>query len=177
MDFLSNFSSSRPGRVAIWRETLPQHFKTVTGIYEGKTQFKCGAALKNNSFNPGTQGYNAKALAVFAEFCNCSKTTPGRDHFENGTLCLAYECKVSHTATNVSYESVFSWEARYNYTHYGNSGSPVRPESVYWWPLFDLFDVPTWHHSDKDCSHFCFIPQLYDEGFSRLSAILNLTSF
>ena len=177
VDFLSNFSSSRSGRVAIWRETLPQHFRTETGAYAGtgKPQLSGCAAIPDGVH--GTQGFNNETLMVFAEMCNCSRRVTGRENLENGTLCLAHECTVDHTATNVSYESVFVWEAQSNRTHHGNHERSALTKSgrIYWWPLFDVFDVPSWHKNDVDCSHFCFIPQLYEAGFSRLSDILMMT--
>ena len=175
LDFLSNFTASKHGRVAIWRETLPQHFKTSAGLYSGDQPTGCGFPIKDTV--KGTQGYNQKTLTEFAKVCECTTAVPGRDNYEgdgsDGTLCLAYDCTMDHTASNVSYQSVHSWEEQNQIAH-SKSTTSNEPSRVYWWPLFDVFDIPSWHTSDGDCSHFCFIPQAYEMGWARLHDILNL---
>ena len=40
------------------------------------------------------------------------------------------------------------------------------------WQIADLFDVATWHVASNDCSHFCFVPALYEAAFERLEPLL-----
>ena len=45
---------------------------------------------------------------------------------------------------------------------------------VHRWDIADLFDVPLWHVHDKDCSHFCFVPRMFELAFYRLNLLLSL---
>lgn len=44
--------------------------------------------------------------------------------------------------------------------------------SILRWDVFNLFDNVKWHSQDMDCSHFCYIPTLYDNAFERLELLV-----
>ena len=44
--------------------------------------------------------------------------------------------------------------------------------SILRWNIFDLFGNIKWHSKDMDCSHFCYVPTLYDNVFERLELLL-----
>ena len=188
--FLANFSSAVAGRVAIWRETTPQHFKSKSGIFTDTDRYSgCGAPMSTRALGrDDTEEYNRLARRAFSEFCKCSihETRFG----SNGSTpqsCIAYDCVMNHTAAPVSFESLFSWQVlncnnytlrvRRNVLHSGarqRSSHRHTPDRVCWWPVLRLFDVPEWHMSDGDCSHYCFIPALFDESFLHISDILQV---
>ena len=40
------------------------------------------------------------------------------------------------------------------------------------WNIADIFDEPLWHFDQADCSHFCYVPPLYEAAFERLELLL-----
>jgi hypothetical protein len=40
------------------------------------------------------------------------------------------------------------------------------------WDIFDLFDNIKWHSKDMDCTHHCYVPEVYDAAFERLELLV-----
>ncbi|KAK3245042.1 hypothetical protein CYMTET_45371 [Cymbomonas tetramitiformis] len=165
--FLSNFSED-PNRISVFYSTLPQHFEGKTGHYN-RSGSQC-TALGPEVL--AEQGYNNVSRSAFRSVCRGEAATrDGRP--------LLYRCtEFGNYTASTKYQSVPSWWEINNYT--GRLQAQARQGSdwnepggyVYYLPVFDLFDVHKWHNGDKDCSHFCFIPTLFEAFYDRLIFVL-----
>ena len=160
--FLVDFASSS-NRIAIWRSALPQHFNTKDGHFDHyqKTAKTCTA--QNNA---SIQEYNKVYNAGFAELCNATKPS----------LCNSYEQTCTVNPMDMESPTVYKYyidnqccEKRLERIRKG--GTNVSG-TIYRWEINDLFDVPFWHAHDYDCSHFCYVPALYEAAFERLGLLI-----
>ncbi|KAL7540222.1 hypothetical protein ACHAXR_009953 [Thalassiosira sp. AJA248-18] len=170
--YLADFASSGDNRVAIWRSALPQHFNTSDGHFrEGKGCSILTRKKPNLSHADATiQLYNTFYNKAFAEFCNVllDQTSPSE--------CESYEVRCTVNRISQKFPTLFKYytnerccEKRLERLKNGNatvSGTILR------WNIADIFDVPLWHASGSDCSHFCYVPALYETAFERLRFLL-----
>lgn len=142
-------------------DTLPQHFNTSDGHYEGGKQ--CLLKQLKSGKGSAIQQYNNATESLFSTFCNAEEDCSRRHE---------RTCTVNRTSTE--YRTVYKHLVDNNCTerleryrgHSTVSGRILR------WNIADLFDVPQWHYDNGDCSHFCYIPPLYEAAFERLDLLL-----
>ena len=168
--YLADFSASG-NRIAIWRDILPQHFDSANGNYPPKdSSGKCRSFNKSQDSMP-IQSFNIAASKGFSEHCK-STTSDDLCHIPH-----RYICTMNVTATN----------CRTVYKHLTENNVTIKAEAlkkkyeteegmakgnILHWSIADLFNVPEWHASDTDCSHYCYIPAIYEAAFSRLNWLL-----
>mmetsp|Transcript_79864 Transcript_79864/g.222395 ORF Transcript_79864/g.222395 Transcript_79864/m.222395 type:complete len:545 (+) Transcript_79864:116-1750(+) len=171
LTFLTSFGASRNDRVAVWRSVLPQHFNTSDGHF-GPAKNCTPLKTKSNSPRP-LQNYNRMAEKGFAKHCE----PPSR---AGTTPCdrLRRMCTMNATATDC--RTLYHHLVRNNVTARAEEFRRTYAETkgmvtgnVLRWEIADLFDVPSWHFRDSDCSHFCYVPALYEEAFRRLDLLLS----
>jgi hypothetical protein len=169
--FLTGFAASGKEKVAIWRSTLPQHFDGAHG--DGHYPSKASGCIPlpegavdgvNLSL---VQNFNRASDEGFVKHCNVSMKAPCDE-------LLRHTCTMNATATN--YRTVYKHLVDNNLTEQAEAmrrrGDFVKGE-IFHWNIVDLFNVPQWHASDSDCSHFCYVPALYEEAFRRLELLLS----
>ncbi|KAL7516579.1 hypothetical protein ACHAWX_001578 [Stephanocyclus meneghinianus] len=169
--YLTNFSAGAQNRIAIWRSSLPQHFDTHNGHYPSDNnvaQTPC-VAIKEDYSPKGknrTQEYNRVHSSAFEKFCHTNQSSCGN---------MMYTCTVN--TTSMDFRTVYFYWVANNLTVELDRTKHDKANvtgSILLWQLFDLFDVPVWHSSNGDCSHFCYVPALYEAAFQRLELLLGL---
>ena len=194
--YLANFTSHSENRVAIWRSSLPQHFDTPDGHYpDRKAKVKQCVAIKEDYIsqqNNTGQEYTKIHDRAFSSFCSSESSLCGH---------LQHTCTVNTHAVDVL--SVYYYWVKNNLKSELEHAKHMNPNvtgNILEWPLFDLFDVPMWHAKgkscrpvrfichvasiqpsyhhkfivDDDCSHYCYVPALYEAAFQRLDLLLSL---
>lgn len=130
------------------------------------------------------QKYNKAADLGFATFCDNN-----HDHEEyqlqqeqSSSSCtnnnFEHTCTVNRT--NMEYRTVYRFLVENNCTKQLNkrfrggddSNSTLRGGKILRWNIDNLFDHAQWHVSDDDCSHFCYVPPMYEAAFERLDMLL-----
>jgi hypothetical protein len=165
-------------RIAIWRSALPQHFDTPDGHYKPNSECSLSPRKLNRSNDTPIQLYNRIYDDAFSEFCNATTSTLNFNTYEQ-------HCTVNRTS--LEYPTVFEYYMHGTHVDvmYGGSGrcceerlerfrrvNPIVTGSILRWNVADLFDVPSWHAGPDDCSHFCYVPSLYEAAFERLLLLL-----
>jgi len=193
--YLSNFSNN--GKIAIWRETQPQHFPSQTGLWEGKPVLPCQERMNKT----GKGVYNAITLAMFQRLSesaaplsekdagNATATPAGKRLHQafrdwtrpgGGPDPLLYTLHANQDAGYLeSLRHYWQTENDKDGSKYAGELADLKSNpkqtsgKVYWWPIFDIFDrFYDWHHSDQDCTHFCFTIGPFDAGLERLGLII-----
>ena len=179
--YLANFSSSG-NRNAVWRAALPQHFASTDGHFTGWKERPGLAITRNQTL--------ARAKKLAKKLHSCSAIEKGNQQVYNKVyddafrrLChnarqcnhFRHKCTVNPVA-EVDYQTPYKFWRDNNCMlterermRLGNSN--VTGE-ILQWRIFDLFDVTSWHKDDLDCSHFCFVPPLFEAAFERLRLLL-----
>mmetsp|Transcript_7134 Transcript_7134/g.13411 ORF Transcript_7134/g.13411 Transcript_7134/m.13411 type:complete len:154 (+) Transcript_7134:2-463(+) len=148
-------------RIAIWRSALPQHFQSTNGHYGNHN--KSGCVPLKTSFRE--QVYNVAYDAVFDEMC---QTLDGVD-----TSCSPYEKHCNVNIREKKHQTTYQFRISNNLTAWVDErDDPVKKGTIFRWNIADLFDNHLWHHTIFDCSHYCYVPQLFDEAFKRLELLL-----
>lgn len=168
--YLTDFASSGDNK-AIYRTALPQHFNTSDGHFDSPGDSKtCSLQHRKPEGSNSTmfQNYNRIYNKAFATLCNTKQ--------HNSSDCGPYMHTCTVNRTNVEYPTVYKYYVdsqccekrleRYNKGNGTVTGTILR------WNIADLFDEPQWHASTGDCSHFCYIPALYEAAFERLDLLL-----
>ena len=148
LTYLTNFTSSRDDRVAIWRSALPQHFDTSDGNYdEGELakvkDKKCVHVKDPNSKQP----YNKLYDEAFSRMCS-RESRPEIDGLHLDCGSIRESCRVN--VTSLDYYTVYSYWLRNNLTedveafHKRHNNATMTGE-IFRWNIYDLFDVPTFH--------------------------------
>jgi len=181
--YLSNFTASKAKRVAVWRSALPQHFPTKDGHFYGwkKMQKDSCSAIDKVYSGKHQQTYNEVYDEAFSKLCQ------PKEQIDSTAMqsCDNHRhlCKVN-PAAEVDYQTI------YNFWRANNCTEPMEREqlrlstlnsteerhatgTIYRWNIFDLFDITQWHAKDLDCSHFCYIPPLFEASFHRLELLLS----
>ena len=189
--YLSNFTASKDNRIAVWRSALPQHFATDDGHFHGGKTLRnhsCSAIDDKDNYR-SQQVYNKVYDEAFSKLCQTEQqidetTKQSCDHH-------MHSCKVK-PAAEVDYQTIHKFWRDNNCTEHiererlrliSLSGTEEKQVSVTGtilrWSIFDLFDERRWHSNDSDCSHFCYIPSLFEAAFERLELLLSplLASF
>ena len=152
---------------------LPQHFRGPVGDGHYKRGSNCSLVARRSAAGGGggggpIQNYNRAYDKGFERLCRPSGGV--------AASCKRYDLTCTANATSTSSRTV--------YRHLVDNGLAERAEEfrrdhagnvtgrILWWNVADLFDVPLWHASDGDCSHFCYIPPLYEGAFERLNLLL-----
>ena len=186
MTWLVNFSRT-PGKTAIWRESLPQHFRTIDGTYGGRGAQEPGCVKRGMGVVPGNLGtsvvwpkqrYNNVTAAIWEELCG-PPTTMGVSHRCNAAALMRRD------ESGEFGESLLQWWRTNKYTaqleHYAVTKKKKKKENelvgeVWEWPVFELFDEAyEFHSSLGDCTHYCFVPELFNAAYETLRRVLDLT--
>ena len=154
------------------RSHLPQHFNSTDlhfYAHDADTR-QCDPeyrkAIKANQ-TTAIQTYNNVTEEALTSLCYQPKDGSCNYHQHKHT------CIVDRTNT----------ELRTVYKHLVENNSTKRLEryheseanitgTILKWNIADIYDEPAWHHSNGDCSHFCYIPPLYEAAFERLELLL-----
>ena len=165
--FLADFANA--GRIAIWRSALPQHFSSSDGhYYHGRKSMTRGCLIQPRKPNGQTtiQHYNKLYNEQFAQFCNANSNQSNN----------AYEVECTVNRQSLEYPTVYKYYTTEkccdNRLERLKSGNGNVTGTILRWEIADLFDVPLWHVDDMDCSHFCYVPSLYESAFERLILLL-----
>ena len=184
--YLANFSSSG-NCSAVWRAALPQHFASADGHFTGwkerpglaitrnqtlarskklrKQNHSCSAIEKGNH-----QVYNKVYDDAFRRLCHNAhqldkETKQPCDQFR-------HRCTVA-PAAEVNYQTPYKfWRDNNIERERMRLGDSNVTGDILRWRIFDLFDVLRWHKDDFDCSHYCFVPPLFEAAFERLRLLL-----
>ena len=159
--FLTNFSASRADRIGVWRSALPQHFDVARsfGHFPGWRMLPKGhkcASLRNKT-RGYQQVYNQFYDGMFNQ--NCKAECDG----------LVYNCTLDTTSTEVQTIHKFLLDNGLQQP----AAERVVSGEILRWNTFDIFDVPSWHTKNNDCSHFCYVPALYETALERLGILLS----
>ncbi|KAL9186030.1 hypothetical protein ACHAXT_005268 [Thalassiosira profunda] len=162
--FLADFASSGGDKIAIWRSALPQHFQTDDGHHEeGK---ECSLVPRKPADGGVIQKYNAIYEETFARICNAQLSSG----------CNAYEHSCSVNVKSVEHPTLYRYYKENTccreHLERLEKGDASVTGTILRWQIADLFDVPQWHVASNDCSHFCFVPALYEAAFERLELLL-----
>lgn len=198
--YLANFTASSENRVAVWRSALPQHFDTPDGHYPHDRKVedkKCVAINKDYILQENNTGqeYTKVHQEAFSTFCSKERSLCGY---------LKHTCTVNTRDVDVL-SVYYYWVKNNmkSELEHAEHMDPIVTGTILEWPLFDLFDVPMWHargkssHGmillfiripfsnniiyieisilDEDCSHYCYVPALYEAAFQRLDLLLSLS--
>eukprot|EP00756_Hemistasia_phaeocysticola_P000778 Hpha_TRINITY_DN10561_c0_g1::TRINITY_DN10561_c0_g1_i1::g.31367::m.31367 len=170
LEWAVNWTSARQGRLAIWRETLPQHFTfSDTGIFVGskfkfgmnasnKAPVKCGP-LKKRLRNGGE--YNAEFYEVYRRM-RVEGAPPGWLHTEDKPSSVEQFWRQYNWTTELAEE-----ERR------RQGRNRVKKAKIGVLPLWDMLaDIPDIHPHNGDCSHWCYAPGVWDAIIERLGLVI-----
>ena len=174
--YMANFTASKENRVAVWRSALPQHFATKDGHFYGRKKLPKDSSCTaiNRTKHRGWQVYNEVYDEAFSKLCQSDRRA------DEACAHLRHICSVDPTA-DVGYQTIYSfWRANNCTEHMARErirlqNSTSVTGSILRWNVFDIFDEPQWHKSSGDCSHFCYLPSLFETAFERLELLLSPT--
>ncbi len=164
---LVNFTTSKSRRIAVWRSALPQHFPTPSGHHDlwlnyGKNKNYTCAPIKGSYRD---QVYNIIHDEAFDDLCS-------RGSFPKSS-CSAFERNCTVNIREMAYQTVYQFRKSRNLkTWVDEHNDPMRIGVVLRWLIADLFDNYLWHPENRDCSHYCYVPQLFDAAFHRMVLLL-----
>ncbi|KAL7447183.1 hypothetical protein ACHAXM_010551 [Skeletonema potamos] len=172
--YLADFASL-DSKISVWRSALPQHFDTPDGRghYNASRSswddHVCTALKSARNYSQYNRIYKEKF----------SELKPINESSEEG-VCGAYESKVRVNRTSLDLPTVYRYylekncckEKRERLERLREQGDANVTGTVLRWEIADLFDVPSWHSADRDCTHFCYIPALYEAAFERLDLLI-----
>jgi len=169
---LVNFTTatSKKNRIAIWRSTLPQHFDTKNGHFE--MWMKYTKNTKDLTCVPlkisfRDQSYNIAHKIVFEDIC--------RQDDNVKSSCSAYENYCTVNIREKKYQTTYLFRQSNNLTTWVDEReNPVKTGKILRWDIADLFDNHLWHSESLDCTHYCYIPQVFDAAFERLDLLLRI---
>ncbi|KAL7534598.1 hypothetical protein ACHAXR_005984 [Thalassiosira sp. AJA248-18] len=178
INYLTNFTASKDNRIAVWRSALPQHFPSHDGHFHGWDKMRkdesCSVVNEGNHTNRHGV-YNNVYDEAFSKQCQLehqidAATKQPCDHL--------YRCSVDPRVEK--YQTIYKfWRDNNSTEHMERERSRLANLSriegkIFRWSLFNLFDVISWHSADLDCSHVCYVPQLFEAAFERLELVLSL---
>lgn len=176
LTYLTNFTSLKRDRIALWRSALPQHFDTSDGNYDAselaRSNSKACISVKDSK---SKQVYNKAYEEAFSVMCN-----QGLPQEIDGVhlACGGIWHSCTANVTSLEYYTVYKYWLKNNLTgdieaFNRRKDNDTVAGKIYRWNIYDLFDVATWHTSNDDCTHFCFVPQLFEAAFHRLDLLLS----
>ena len=163
LGWMLDFTTAGSNRLAIWRSALPQHFDTPDGHYVKGRQ--CSPLAPSN--DTVIQKYNRLYDAEFAQFCSKNETASGCEQYEH--VCTENRTSLETGSLYRFYVGSRCCEERRQRLENEEDNVKAR---IRRWNIADIFDVSEWHVANSDCSHFCYVPQLYDTAFERLLLLL-----
>jgi len=111
------------------------------------------------------QVYNRIHDEAFDDLCSRGSITK--------SSCSAFERNCSVNIQETAYQTVYQFrKSRKLKTWVDEQDDPMRIGVVLRWLIADLFDNYLWHPENRDCSHYCYAPQLFDAAFQRLDLLL-----
>mmetsp|Transcript_18160 Transcript_18160/g.39515 ORF Transcript_18160/g.39515 Transcript_18160/m.39515 type:complete len:602 (+) Transcript_18160:168-1973(+) len=178
--FLMDFVAAKENRIAVWRSALPQHFSTFDGHHEKGKDVNCSLnplKLINSTRGQVIQNYNKAYEEVFSSFCDNGGNLLQNKRLSSSCGRREHDCTVNRTS--VDYPTPYKFFSDNNFTRHmerfrgGDDGkdSNLVTGKILRWNIADLFDVGQWHISD--CSHYCYVPPLYEAAFERLLLLLD----
>ncbi|MCP4746578.1 MAG: hypothetical protein GY874_10640 [Desulfobacteraceae bacterium] len=179
--YLSNFTASKDNRIAVWRSALPQHFPTNDGHFYGWNKMRKDSCAAINGGSSGHQQvYNKIYDDAFSKLCRTERQID--EMTKQSCNHRRHSCKVNPVA-EVNYQTIYNFwrdngcteQIERELSRLSNlNGIEERHVigTIFRWSIFDLFDVTRWHSKDMDCSHFCYIPPLFEAAFERLELLL-----
>ena len=111
------------------------------------------------------QAYNQMHENVFQEACVAKPSSCKSSH--------EYLCSVNITTT--VYKTVYEYALKRKLTDKLLAYEGVEENVtglILRWNIADLFDVPWWHYDSLDCTHFTYVPPLFEAAFRRLHMLL-----
>jgi hypothetical protein len=176
--YLTNLTNSKNNnsRIAIWRSALPQHFDTSDGNYNERElkQSKVKACVPVRD-PKSKQPYNQKYDEAFSRMCN-----EGMLDGIHLSTCGGMWHTCTANLTSRDFYSVYSYWLRNNLTKevedFTRQHNATVVGKILRWNIYDLFDQYTLHSEDIDCTHFCFVPWMFDAAFHRLNLMLSAFS-
>eukprot|EP00756_Hemistasia_phaeocysticola_P019383 Hpha_TRINITY_DN15655_c3_g1::TRINITY_DN15655_c3_g1_i3::g.102044::m.102044 len=171
VEWAVNWTSFKPGRLVIYRDTLPQHFAfSDTGIYwmdeYRKGNVKCGPLKGRNKM--GTGEYNAVFDEVYSKME--VKGCPGllRTHDRPSGV--------------EEYWAKYNWTGELQAEAVRRRGHQTRSKvgRVGVLPLWEMFaDLPDLHVKQisppqHDCTHWCYVPGVWDAVLERLALTIEV---
>eukprot|EP00756_Hemistasia_phaeocysticola_P044897 Hpha_TRINITY_DN18677_c0_g1::TRINITY_DN18677_c0_g1_i1::g.115630::m.115630 len=148
-----NWSSLSPHRVVVWRDSTPQHFEGG-GVWQDGfrncTPFVNDTAMPKQPYNMVMDGVLRNMSCGVPRRCK----TPGLEWL----------------ASNPSQanRSALEWTSP--------TGPGKRLVGPLWrWPVWDLFvGHHEWHMEGHDCTHFCFMPTLWEALYDRFTLLMGV---
>ena len=156
--------------VSTSRSALPQHFNTTDGHHvEGAAS--CSARPLPPDRDGLIQNYNREYERVFSRSCGADDDVPDSAPCQGRHVVF---CTLPARDTGI--RSVYRFLSENNLTdRLGRyEGMDEFSGRVHRWDIADLFNVPLWHIADTDCSHFCFVPRMFELAFHRLNLLLSM---
>mmetsp|Transcript_31461 Transcript_31461/g.64155 ORF Transcript_31461/g.64155 Transcript_31461/m.64155 type:complete len:104 (+) Transcript_31461:341-652(+) len=87
--------------------------------------------------------------------------------------CYPFQRFCTANIKETAYQTVYNFRKSNNLNTWVDEGDdPVKNGTILRWNIADLFDNHLWHIRRMDCSHWCYIPQLFDAAFERLDLLL-----
>ena len=204
--YLVNFTASSEKRVAIWRSALPQHFDTPTGHYLKNSKcIAIKEEYLSSQENNAEQEYNQIYNQIFSELCStensscgdaklrCTVKTNAEDIFSVYSYWVAnnliaemeHAKQINPTYPNAT-GTILRWELfdLFNVLMWHFDSKLIFFVIIHPFVLLKHLQLkciaPAINNKknliDGDCSHFCYVPALYEEAFHRLDLLLSLTS-
>lgn len=168
--YLVDFDSTDKNRVAIYRSALPQHFDSKDGHYEPHKACSPQSRKIDGVDNAFIQKYNQRYSDVFSKMCVIQSIKSSACDSYVHTCSANIMDMVGPTVHNYYIASNCCEERLQKLRQRGGSGTITG--TILRWSIADLFDQPSWHAARFDCSHFCYIPAMYEAAFERLELLL-----
>ena len=181
LTFLVTFTNATDDRIAIWRSDLPQHFQTSDGSYDEKEIESSinQTCVTAKDYNQPYQPYNKLYEEVFMSLCNSSPKLYN-DNEQLQLECGNYWHSCIVNVTSHKYYTIYMYWLRNNMTNELESIHKRRDNrtvgKILNWNIYDLFDEAAWHTGDRDCTHFCFVPPMFEAAFHQLDLLLSATT-
>lgn len=99
------------------------------------------------------QNYNKATNEGFSQVCKATEMQCGERHEHICTM----------DRMSMKYRTVYKMLVDDNCTEKQllerfRKGNSTVTGRIFRWNIADIFDVPQWHASSQDCSHFCVVP-------------------
>jgi len=168
LEWAANWTSYRPGRQLIWRETLPQHFRKMDRdlwraykLRKGPpTEPDCVPQVRASAYDGTTRlgrgKHNAVVNSVYSKMA--APGCPGWLRTEGGVTAAER-----------------FWQ-KYNWTEQAEMEKQrrgVKVGKVTLMPAWDLW-VDHWdlHMDNGDCTHWCYAPTVLDAFYERMTILI-----
>jgi len=170
-----NWTQSGKDRVAIWRETTPQHWNhSANGLWvmdRSKDRYwsplnEAGCMELNNPKDGQMFNQNFNKILT-----GLTVPSPGGDRARLKSL-RGRKIRIQSPTEREKFWEAFKWREEMEQERQRKEARGGRAQEgiVYVLDLHqDLAGHPEWHMNKGDCTHFCFLPALWDFLFERLA--------